>query len=178
MSRSSRWASPVALFVGLIALRYAPFGRRAISIGVAVALWIAMFKSGIDPVISGLAIGLATSAYPPSREDLERATALTRSFREQPTPELARSAQQSLQSAISPNERLQYDLHPWTSYVIVPLFALANAGIHLTGKLLSDAVSSPITLGNPDRVRGRQADRRLHRLLDRDRAPLSTDPAP
>jgi protein-disulfide isomerase len=52
-----------------------------------------------------------------------------------------------VQSAISPNERLQYDLHPWTSYVIVPLFALANAGIHLTGKLISDAISSPITLG-------------------------------
>jgi len=60
---------------------------------------------------------------------------------------LARSAQQSLLSAISPNERLQYDLHPWTSYVIVPLFALANAGIHLTGKLLADAIVSPITLG-------------------------------
>jgi protein-disulfide isomerase len=106
-----------------------------------------MFKSGIDPVIAGLAIGLATSAYPPSREDLERATALTRSFREQPTPALARSAQQGLLSAISPNERIQYDLHPWTSYVIVPLFALANAGIHLTSKLLGDAVRSPITLG-------------------------------
>ena len=137
----------IALFAGLIALRYAPFGRSAISIGLGVAIWVAMFKSGIDPVISGLAIGLATSAYPPAREDLERATALTRSFREQPTPELARSAQQSLQSAISANERLQYDLHPWTSYVIVPLFALANAGIHLTGKLMSDAISSPITLG-------------------------------
>jgi protein-disulfide isomerase len=98
-------------------------------------------------VISGLAIGLGTSAYPPSREDLEQATALTRSFREQPTPELARSAQQSLLSAISANERLQYDLHPWTSYVIVPLFALANAGIHLTGRLLGDAITSPITLG-------------------------------
>jgi Na+/H+ antiporter NhaA len=137
----------VALFGALIALRYAPFGRRAISVGLGVAIWIAMFKSGIDPVISGLAVGLATSAYPPSREDLERATALTRSFREQPTPELARSAQQSLQGAISPNERLQYGLHPWTSYVIVPLFALANAGIHLTSRLLSDAVSSPVTLG-------------------------------
>jgi protein-disulfide isomerase len=106
-----------------------------------------MFKSGIDPVITGLAIGLVTSAYPPSREDLERATALTRSFREQPTPELARSAQLGVLSAISPNERLQYGLHPWTSYVVVPLFALANAGIHLTGGLLSDAVTSPITLG-------------------------------
>ena len=137
----------IVLFAGLIALRYAPFGRTAISIGLGIAIWVATLKSGIDPVISGLAVGLATSAYPPARQDLERATALTRSFREQPTPELARSAQQSLQSAISANERLQYNLHPWTSYVIVPLFALANAGIHLTGKLLSDAVSSPITLG-------------------------------
>ena len=162
----------VALFVGLILLRYAPFGRRAISVGLAVAVWIAMFKSGIDPVISGLGIGLATSAYPPSREDLERAVALTRSFREQPTPELARSAQQSLQSTISANERLQYDLHPWTSYVIVPLFALANAGIHLTGRLMSDAVVLADHARDPDRVRGRQADRRLHRLLDRD-APRS-----
>ena len=106
-----------------------------------------MFKSGIDPVISGLVIGLATSAYSPSREDLERATSLTRSFREQPTPELARSAQDALVSAISANERLQHDLHPWTSYLIVPLFALANTGVHMTGSLLGDAVSSPITLG-------------------------------
>jgi Na+/H+ antiporter NhaA len=137
----------IGLFAALVALRFAPFGRRAVSVGLAVAIWIAMFKSGIDPVISGLAIGLATSAYPPTREDLERATALARSFREQPTPELARSAQQSFVSAISPNERLQYGLHPWTSYVIVPLFALANAGIHLTARLMSDAITSPITLG-------------------------------
>jgi len=137
----------VALFGVLLALRYVPAGRRTLSVFVGVGLWIAMFKSGVDPVITGLAIGLGTSAYPPSREDLERATALTRSFREQPTPELARSAQQSLASAISPNERIQYELHPWTSYVIVPLFALANAGIHLTAKLLGDAITSPITLG-------------------------------
>jgi Na+/H+ antiporter NhaA len=137
----------LALFGLLLALRWARVGRRTLSIGIALAVWVAMFKSGIDPVISGLAIGLATSAYPPSREDLERAIALTRSFREQPTPELARSAQQSVGSAISTNERMQYDLHPWTSYVIVPLFALANAGVHLTGRVLSDAFSSPITLG-------------------------------
>jgi Na+/H+ antiporter NhaA len=140
-------AIAIALFAALVALRFLPVGRRPLSAGLGVAIWVAMFKSGIDPVISGLAIGLATSAYPPAREDLERATALARSFREQPTPELARSAQQSLQSAISLNERLQYELHPWTSYVIVPLFALANAGIHLTGNLISDAISSPITLG-------------------------------
>ncbi len=140
-------AMAVALFAILIALRYTPFGRAPLSILVAVGIWLSMFKSGIDPVISGLAIGLATSAYTPAREDLEQAIASARSFREQPTPELARSAQQSLVSAISPNERLQYGLHPWTSYVIVPLFALANAGVHVTGALLSSAASSPITLG-------------------------------
>src|SRR6202035_5098434 len=136
-----------ALFGVLLLLRYAPEWRRPVSVAVGVGVWAAMFESGVAPVVAGLAVGLATSAYPPSREDLERATALARSFREQPTPELARSAQQGVMAAISPNERLQYRLHPWTSYVIVPRCALANAGVHVTGKLLGDAFSSPITLG-------------------------------
>jgi Na+/H+ antiporter NhaA/predicted DsbA family dithiol-disulfide isomerase len=138
----------LGLFALLLALRFAPAAwRRQAAMLVGVALWVAMFKSGIDPVIAGLAAGLVTSAFPPTRENLERATELTRSFREQPTPELARSAQLSVISAISLNERLQYGLHPWTSYVVVPLFALANAGIHITSSLLGDAISSPITLG-------------------------------
>ncbi|HEX3911017.1 MAG TPA: Na+/H+ antiporter NhaA [Solirubrobacteraceae bacterium] len=137
----------LALFATLPLLRFVPALRRQASVLIGIALWVAMFKSGIDPVIAGLAAGLVTSAFPPSREDLERATELTRSFREQPTPELARSAQLGVLSAISLNERLQYGLHPWTSYVVVPLFALANAGIHVTGSLLSDAVTSPITIG-------------------------------
>jgi Na+/H+ antiporter NhaA len=137
----------IGLFAALLALRFAPVWRRQAAVLIGIALWVAMFKSGIDPVIAGLAAGLVTSAYPPAREDLERVTELTRSFREQPTPELARSAQLGVLSAISLNERLQYELHPWTSYVVVPLFALANAGIHLTGSLLGDAAGSPITLG-------------------------------
>jgi Na+/H+ antiporter NhaA len=137
----------LGLFAALAAIRFLPVGRRLLAIVLGVALWVALFKSGVDPVIVGLAVGLVTSAYPASREDLERVTELTRSFREQPTPELARSAQQGVLSAISLNERLQYDLHPWTGYVIVPLFALANAGIHLSSGLLSDAAGSPITIG-------------------------------
>jgi protein-disulfide isomerase len=143
---------PLLLAIGffgvLLGLRYAPGswrGQAAVLTGVA--LWVALFESGIDPVVAGLAVGLVTSAYPPARDDLERVTELTRSFREQPTPELARSAQRSVASAISANERIQYALHPWTSYAIVPVFALANAGVHITGGLLGDAVGSPITLG-------------------------------
>jgi Na+/H+ antiporter NhaA len=137
----------VALLGVLLALRYLPVARGAASVVVGIALWVALYESGIDPVSAGLVIGLGIGAYTPVREDLERATSLTRAFREQPTPELARSAQQSLASAISTNDRLQYDLHPWTSYVVLPLFALANAGIHVTGDLLSTAIRSPITLG-------------------------------
>jgi Na+/H+ antiporter NhaA len=109
--------------------------------------WVALEKSGIDPVVVGLVMGLLTIAYPAARGDLERATDLFRRFREQPTPELERTARAGLQSAISPNERLQQLYHPWTSYVIVPLFALANAGIQVSGGFLSRAYTSPITLG-------------------------------
>jgi Na+/H+ antiporter NhaA len=143
---------PLAIAVGLLgvllALRYAPIAWRGLAaVIVGVGMWVALFESGIDPVITGLVVGLVTSAYPPARTELERVTELMRSFREQPTPELARSAQLGVASAISANERLQHRLHPWTSFVIVPLFALANAGIELDGQLLSDAVTSPVTLG-------------------------------
>ena len=83
----------------------------------------------------------------PARPDLERASDAFRRFREQPTPELARTASIDVTSAISPNERLQHLYHPWTSYVIVPLFALANAGIVINGSFLARAYTSPITLG-------------------------------
>jgi Na+/H+ antiporter NhaA len=141
-------AIAVGLFGVLVGLRYVPFPWRGqVAALLGVAIWVALFESGIDPIIAGLAVGLVISAYPPARTDLERVTELARSFREQPTPELARTAQRGVASAISANERLQYRLHPWSSFVIVPLFALANAGIHVDGQLLSDAVTSPITLG-------------------------------
>jgi protein-disulfide isomerase len=76
-----------------------------------------------------------------------RASDLFRSFREQPTPDLAQSARAGLATALSPNERLQQLYHPWTSYLIVPLFALANAGIPLSGAFLARAYTSPVTLG-------------------------------
>jgi Na+/H+ antiporter NhaA len=141
-------AIAAGLFCALFALRYASITwRPQAAVILGVAIWFALHEAGVDPVVTGLAVGLVTSAYPPARTDLERMTELTRSFREQPTPELARSAQLGVASAISPNERLQYRLHPWTSFVIVPLFALANVGIELDGQLLGDAVTSPVTLG-------------------------------
>jgi Na+/H+ antiporter NhaA len=114
---------------------------------LAVATWLAVLESGVDPIVVGLAAGLITYAYPAARGDLERASDLFRQFREQPTPELAASARMGVSSAISPNDRLQLLYHPWSSYVIVPLFALANAGVVINSEMLSRAITSPITLG-------------------------------
>jgi Na+/H+ antiporter NhaA len=133
-----------ALFVTLRRISAVP---RPVIVISAVATWVALQGSGVDPAIAGLALGLAVPAYLPARGALEQVTDRIRSFREQPTPELARSAQQDVAAAISPNERAQYGLHPWTSFVIVPLFALANAGISLGGGVLSDAITSPIAIG-------------------------------
>ena len=140
-------AVAAGIFALILALRRARF-RYGIGYAAAgIAAWAAVLKSGVDPVVVGLLMGLATYASPAARTDLERATGLFRSFREQPTPELARSASIGLTSAISPNERLQQLYHPWTSYVIVPVFALANAGIIINGSFLARAYASPVTLG-------------------------------
>jgi Na+/H+ antiporter NhaA len=124
-------AVAVALFGALLGLRYLPLARGPASVLVAIGMWVALLQSGVDPVVAGLAAGLVTSAYPPERRELEQTTALARSFREQPTPELARSVQRGVLSVISANERMQYELHPWVSYAVLPLFALANAGVAL-----------------------------------------------
>jgi Na+/H+ antiporter NhaA len=142
---------PLVVAVGVFAI--VPFAIAAgvrhpfLYIAMAVVSWVGLFESGIDPVVLGLAIGLVPWAYPAGRTELERATDLFRRFREQPTPELAHSVLGGLKAAVSPNARLLRLYHPWTSYVIVPLFALANAGIAIDADFLSEAYSSPITLG-------------------------------
>jgi Na+/H+ antiporter NhaA len=142
-----------ALLAGLGAMAVALVARlRRIRNGIVYFLlglvaWVALFKAGVDPVIVGVFVGLIAIAYPAARADLERATDLFRLFREQPTSELARSVRQGVRTALSPNERLQQIFHPISSYVIVPLFALANAGIVINGHFLSTAYGSPITLG-------------------------------
>ena len=137
----------VALFLAVFVLRSLEVRHGLLYAALGTVTWVAVYESGVEPVIVGLVMGLLTYAYPATRLDLERATSLFRSFREQPTPELARTARRSLVLSVSPNERLQNIWHPWTSYVIVPLFALANAGIPISRTLLRHSFASSITLG-------------------------------
>jgi Na+/H+ antiporter NhaA/predicted DsbA family dithiol-disulfide isomerase len=137
----------VAIFGLVLLVRAAGIRYGPIYALLGLTAWVALNSSGVQPIVVGLAMGLLTYAYPAARSDLERATEVFRLFREQPTPELARSAQAGVVSAISPNERLQLLYHRWTSYLIVPIFALANAGIVIDGDFLARAYHSPITLG-------------------------------
>ena len=137
----------VGIFGLILAIRALGVRRGAVYALLAAAMWLALLESGVDPVVTGLAMGPLTYAYPAARSDLERASGLFRLFREQPTPELERSLRAGLATTISPNARLQRLYHPWTSYVIVPLFALANAGIAISGSELTRALGTPITLG-------------------------------
>jgi Na+/H+ antiporter NhaA len=114
---------------------------------IGIAAWVAFLKSGVDPIVVGLVFGLLTYAYPARRASLEQAYEAFRLFREQPTAELAASAREVVGAAISPNDRLAQIFHPWSSYLIVPLFALANAGVALNVSFLARAYTSPITLG-------------------------------
>jgi Na+/H+ antiporter NhaA len=142
---------PLAFGLGFIAVSLVLRARGVRSgplyLLVGVAAWVAFLKSGIDPIVVGLIFGLLTYAYSATRESLEQASEAFRQFREQPTAELAQSARDVVRVAISPNDRLAQLWHPWTSYLIVPLFALANAGVKLDGKFLAQAYTSPLTLG-------------------------------
>jgi Na+/H+ antiporter NhaA len=131
--------------VAAIRARGVRYGPAYLAAGIAA--WVAFFKSGVDPVVVGLVLGLLSYAYPATRASLEQASEAFRNFREQPTAELAQSARDVVRTAISPNDRLALLFHPWSSYLIVPLFALANAGIVLNAPFLARAYTSPVTLG-------------------------------
>jgi Na+/H+ antiporter NhaA len=143
----------VPLVIGAVLLVAGGYIRRRgvrngpLYLVLGLAAWVAFFQSGVDPIVTGLVIGLLTCAYPAARGDLEQATDAFRLFREQPTARLAQEAREVVRTSISPNERLQDFYHPWTSYVIVPLFALANADIVISGSFLAKAYTSPATLG-------------------------------
>ncbi|MFG2520155.1 Na+/H+ antiporter NhaA [Streptomyces sp. NPDC048527] len=131
----------------LVARSMRPTGSRTTDVVFGVGTWGALMFSGIEPGVAGLAIGLATTARAPLRSDLEHATGLVRLFREQPSPARARSATVGLSASLSANARLQHLFHPWITFLIVPLFALANAGIRIDADLLAHAAAAPVTIG-------------------------------
>lgn len=121
--------------------------RAAPYVLVVLMLWVATLESGLHASIAGMLAGLLIPAIDPRRADVEQAADRFLAFRQSPMPSVQRQARRSLDRAISVNERLQEALHGVTSYVVVPVFALANAGVDLRGGLLGEALTSPVTWG-------------------------------
>jgi Na+:H+ antiporter, NhaA family len=134
-----------ALVGALIALRWIRVWRGPAYVAVGLGLWLAVYESGVHATIAGVLIGLLVSTRAPA--PAEEIDPYARALAEDTTAEHARLARLAAASTVSPNERIQHALHPWTSYVIVPIFAFANAGVRLDGETLAAAVTSPVTLG-------------------------------
>ena len=135
-----------AFLVGaLVALRWIRVWRSPAYVLVGLALWLAVLKSGVHATIAGVLIGLLVSTRAPAASG--EAGLYARALDEETTPERARLAGLAASATVSPNERMQHNLHPWTSYLVIPLFALANAGVRLDGETLQAAVTSPVTIG-------------------------------
>lgn len=138
----------LALTGALALVRYLPPGFRGPAYAVfGVALWIALYMAGVHPTLAGVVIALLIPVFTPERRPVERAVDQIRAFRQSPNSEYARAASRSLRDSISINERLQTTVGPTVSFVVLPLFALVNAGVRLDAQSLSTALRSPLTWG-------------------------------
>lgn len=144
----------IVITVCLVALERIHVRWVPVYVALGLALWFTVFESGVHATIAGVVLGLLTPASPFHRPDYvsEEARRVADETIDDPSPPDADSEQwlhlaKLSREAVSPLARFEEGLHPWTSLVVIPLFALANAGIHLTWGLLRDAFTRPLTLG-------------------------------
>ncbi|WP_043634415.1 Na+/H+ antiporter NhaA [Nonomuraea candida] len=139
--------SALLLLAAIVTLRWLKIWRAPAYIVLGFALWVATLESGIHPTLVGIALGALVFVYAPTDHKLLLAGEAVQEFTSEPSAQAAREAARRVQRAVSVNERLQLRLHPWSSYVIVPVFALANAGVRLDGETLRAALTSPVAIG-------------------------------
>ena len=113
---------------------------------LGIFLWYAIFESGVHATIAGVIMGLLAPARPLLEDEEEVELLKMQNIDEVRTQSLSRLAFQ-IKETVPVTERLQNLLHPLTGFIILPLFALANAGVVLSTDAIGDAVSSGITQG-------------------------------
>ncbi len=128
-------------------MRFAGVWRAGLYLLPAVVVWVGFFLSGVHATLAGVAIALLLPIFATRSDDLRRAQNRMRAFQMSPTAGSARFAENSLARAISVNERAHRALMPYITWLILPLFALANAGVRITGDSLADAFTSTLTWG-------------------------------
>lgn len=114
---------------------------------IVIVLWFATVNSGVHASLAGMVAGLLIPAYPTRRHQVVAARQLFRDFWQSPSAASARAVDQGLARGISVNERMHEVLRMPTALVIVPIFALANAGVDLRGGVLVDSFQSSVTWG-------------------------------
>ncbi|MGH2556907.1 MAG: Na+/H+ antiporter NhaA [Actinomycetota bacterium] len=144
----------MGLLLLLMAFRRLQIRWTVVYVVLGVAVWLATFQSGVHATIAGVALGLVTPAVPFQRPRAvsEEARRVADDTVDDPFPPDADAHHwlhlSSLsREAVSPLARAQHLLHPWTSYLVIPVFALANAGVGLSGSALNRAITGRVTLG-------------------------------
>jgi Na+/H+ antiporter NhaA len=125
-------------------LRWAGVWRLSPYVLAGIALWLAVYESGVHATVAGVLLGLLVPVQPSSYR--MRIHAKTRTPQELPSAQ-ARHTTLTMRAAISPNARLQFMLHPWSAFLVVPMFGLANAGIPVNADSLRAAAASPVAIG-------------------------------
>jgi NhaA family Na+:H+ antiporter len=136
-----------ALIAVLLGLRWAGVWRLSPYVVTGIALWLAVYASGVHATLAGVLVGLLLPSTPPGPEVLDRTRDFGRALREAPDAERAHQTALAAKATVAAGARLQQALHRWTAYVVVPVFGLANAGVPLDLDSLRTAATSPVTLG-------------------------------
>ncbi len=113
---------------------------------IGIGIWYATLESGVHATIAGVVLGLLAPARPLlGPRALERVEDTLSGDSTNPNQIL--DANWKMKETMSITTRLTQILSPWTGFVIVPIFALANAGIELSSSAISGAISSRVTWG-------------------------------
>jgi NhaA family Na+:H+ antiporter len=136
-------AAAAGIVALIAALRLAGVRARMAYVVAGLALWLALHESGLHATLAGVVLGLMTPTRPARQPELIDAGALA----DVSSVTAARETASLAREAVSEVEWLEHSLHPWTGFVVVPLFALANAGIVINGTTVRDAATSPIAAG-------------------------------
>ena len=123
---STSWSFLAAITVAAIYLLN-KFGVRSTYVYIlfGIALWYCMYKSGVHPTLAGVILGLMTPNILKENSKLHDGD----------------------DNQVSVIEWLEERIHPWSSFIIVPLFAFANTGVVITSDSINDAINSPIAWG-------------------------------
>jgi NhaA family Na+:H+ antiporter len=141
-----RWLVAAGLvIVAVVGLREAGFSATPLFALLGVSLWLTIHESGVHATIAGVIMGLLVPAEPALTREIVRSR--TDEMLDVFSPAGARQTSRMARQSVSQLEWLEHELHGWSSLVIVPLFALANAGIELTGDSVRDAATVGVTLG-------------------------------